>query len=103
MKKEDVTSSVPTRELGYSQAADELDSIVRSLDAGAVDVDVLSIKFQRAIELIEEMDRRIRLTRDQVNSLAPRLDRLGTVTVEEGDDRSLDDRSPDEPNDQAEG
>jgi exonuclease VII small subunit len=61
-------------ELGYAEAAAELDAIIAELDQGLIDVDLLETKFQRAIEIVEELDRRIRSTRDRVAELAPRLE-----------------------------
>ena len=69
--------AVPPAELSYAQAVAELDAIIAELDQGQVDVDRLAERFQRATELVEELDRRIRATRRQVESLAPRLDAVG--------------------------
>ncbi len=68
---------VPPADLSYAQATAELDAIIAELDQGQVDVDRLAERFQRATELVEELDRRIRTTRRQVESLAPRLDAVG--------------------------
>ena len=68
---------VPPAALSYAQATAELDAIIAELDQGQVDVDRLAERFQRATELVEELDRRIRTTRRQVESLAPRLDAVG--------------------------
>ena len=65
------------RELSYAQAAAELDGIVDELDEGLVDVDVLEVRFRRAIEIVEELDRRIRSARDRVDDLMPRLEAIG--------------------------
>ncbi|HEV2362551.1 MAG TPA: hypothetical protein VGS21_12685 [Acidimicrobiales bacterium] len=67
----------PVRELGYQAASDELDRIISELDGGIVDVDVLDVRFRRAIEIVEELDRRIRGARDRVAELAPRLEAIG--------------------------
>lgn len=67
-------STTPVSELGYSQASAELDAIIAELDQGLVDVDVLEGRFKRAIEIVEELDRRIRSTRERVSALAPRLE-----------------------------
>ncbi|MCU1489334.1 MAG: hypothetical protein JWM85_739 [Acidimicrobiaceae bacterium] len=66
----------PVAELGYAEASAELDLIVRELDQGLVDVDVLETRFRRAIEIVEELDRRIRGARERVDALMPRLDAL---------------------------
>ncbi len=63
-------------ELPYAEATAELDAIIAELDEGQVDVDHLAERFQRATELVEELDRRIRVNRRQVESLSPRLDAI---------------------------
>ena len=69
---------VAPAELGYAAAAAELEAIIRELDEGVVDVDVLEARFARAIEIVEELDARIRRTKERVEQLLPRLDALGT-------------------------
>jgi len=73
----DKAEVTPVGELGYAAAAAELDAIVRELDEGLVDVDVLEVRFRRAIEIVEELDRRIRGARESVGALMPRLAALG--------------------------
>ncbi len=67
----------PVGEISYADASAELDEIIRQLDEGLVDVDVLESRFRRAIEIVEELDRRIRGARERVDALMPRLDALG--------------------------
>jgi exodeoxyribonuclease VII small subunit len=64
------------QELSYSDALAELESIVEELDESGVDIDQLAIRFQRAIDLVEELDRRIVAAKKKVDELAPRLDAL---------------------------
>jgi exonuclease VII small subunit len=64
----------PVTELGYSQAAAELDRIIAELDRGVIDVDVLEVRLGRAVEIVEELDRRIRGARERVNAILPRLE-----------------------------
>jgi len=64
----------PVGELGYVEAAGELDAIIAELDRGVVDVDVLEERLCRAVEIVEELDRRIRGARQRVNSILPRLE-----------------------------
>jgi exodeoxyribonuclease VII small subunit len=71
------TTEIEVSELNYAQAAAELDSIIRDLDTGVVDVDALEVRFKRAIEIVEELDRRIRGARERVDALMPRLEALG--------------------------
>ena len=74
-------AAVPVGELAYAQASAELERIVGELDAGLVDVDLLEVRFRRAIEIVEELDRRIRGARERVDALMPRLNALGAPDV----------------------
>ncbi len=71
------SGEVPVGELGYSAASAELDVIISELDQGVVDVDRLDVRFRRAIDIVEELDRRIRGARERVAALAPRLEAIG--------------------------
>jgi len=82
-----VTGLVPVAELGYAEASDELDSIIAELDRGVVDVDLLEVRLRRAVEIVEELDRRIRGARDKVSSLLPRLEAVGQDTAHDEDSR----------------
>jgi exodeoxyribonuclease VII small subunit len=73
----DATVERPATDLGYGEAAAELDAIIGELDQGLIDVDRLEARFRRAIEIVEELDRRIRSARDRVDELMPRLDAVG--------------------------
>ncbi len=66
----------PPAELTYEQAVDELKTITDELNEGLVDVDALTARFQRAIDIMEDLDARIRRARAKVDELAPRLDAL---------------------------
>ena len=55
-----VTDSVPVADLGYADASDELDAIIAELEDGVIDVDLLEARLRRAVEIVEELDRRIR-------------------------------------------
>jgi exonuclease VII small subunit len=67
---------MPVADLGYADGAAELDRIIRELDQGLVDVDLLESRFRRAIEIVEELDRRIHSARERVDELLPRLDAI---------------------------
>jgi len=67
---------LPVGELSYTDASRELDSIVEFFEQREVDVDVLVARLERATELIDELDRRLRHTRAQVEELVPRLESL---------------------------
>jgi exodeoxyribonuclease VII small subunit len=73
----DESPDVPVATLGYADAAAELDTIIRELDQGLIDVDLLETRFRRAIEIVEELDRRIHGARQRVDELLPRLSRVG--------------------------
>ena len=66
----------PVDGLSYTDAANELDAIISELDQGLIDLDVLDVRFQRAVEIVEELDRRIRGARERVDALLPRLDAI---------------------------
>lgn len=74
MRPADPGPPVAPEEMSYSEASAELDAIIDELDRGHVDVDRLAERFQRATELVEELDRRIRANRDKVEALTPRLE-----------------------------
>lgn len=76
MTEQPETFERPVGDLGYAEASAELDRIVRELDQGLVDVDLLEARFRRAIDIVEELDRRIRGARARVDALMPRLDAL---------------------------
>jgi exodeoxyribonuclease VII small subunit len=73
---ENEIQDVPVASLGYADAAAELDTIIRELDQGLIDVDLLESRFRRAIEIVEELDRRIHGARQRVDELLPRLSRV---------------------------
>jgi len=75
-------AAVPVAELGYAEAAAELDRLIAELDQGLVDVDLLEDRFRRAIEIVEELDRRIHSARESVDQLLPRLDAIAAKDPE---------------------
>lgn len=77
MSSADNDQPQPVTELSYDAGVAELEQIVSDLDGGAIDVDTLSEKFQRAIDIVEELDARIRRTREKVDQLVPRLEAIG--------------------------
>ena len=66
----------PPEQLTYEQAVEELKAITDELNDGLVDVDALTARFQRAIDIMEDLDGRIRRARAKVDELAPRLEAL---------------------------
>ena len=75
-------SETPPEQLTYAQAVDELNLIIGELDDGLVDVDALTVRFQRAIDIMEDLDGRIRRARAKVDELAPRLEAISRAAVE---------------------
>jgi exonuclease VII small subunit len=65
--------SPPVSELSYTEASRELDSIVEFFEQREVDVDLLVSKLERATAIVDELDRRVRRTRSEVEQLVPRL------------------------------
>jgi hypothetical protein len=51
-----------------------------------VDVDRLVDQLERATEIVDELDRRLRRTRMRVEELVPRLEAIGQEDPGEGDD-----------------
>lgn len=73
VEEQEPRSETPVGELGYSAAAEELDAIIAELDRGVVDVDLLEDRLSRAVEIVEELDRRVRGARERVGAILPRL------------------------------
>jgi exonuclease VII small subunit len=69
----------PVGDLGYGEAAAELDEIIAELDRGVVDVDLLGERLVRAVEIVEELERRIRGAREQVGAILPRLQQVASA------------------------
>ena len=75
-------SETPPEQLTYAQAVEELNRIIGELDDGLVDVDALTVRFQRAIDIMEDLDGRIRRARAKVDELAPRLEAISRAAAE---------------------
>ena len=75
----------PVGGLSYTDASRELETIVEFFEQREVDVDVLVARLECATALIDELDRRLRHTKAQVEELVPRLEALA-VEVEVDDD-----------------
>jgi exonuclease VII small subunit len=82
-----ITTTVAVAELAYAEASEELDSIIAELERGVIDVDLLEVRLRRAVEIVEELDRRIKGARDKVGSLLPRLDAVGQDATGEDEGR----------------
>jgi exodeoxyribonuclease VII small subunit len=78
-------TETPPEQLTYGQAVEELNAIIAELDEGLVDVDALTARFQRAIDIMEDLDGRIRRARAKVDELAPRLDAIARGPAPSGE------------------
>ncbi len=78
MTTEKKKTGVSVDQLSYESAVTELEEIITDLDEGIIDIDSLSDRFQRSIDIIEELDRRITRTRQKVEQLTPRLQGIGS-------------------------
>ena len=74
----------PVEALSYTDASRALAAIVQFFEQREVDVDVLVARLERATALIDELDRRLRHTRTQVEELVPRLDALASEAEADG-------------------
>ena len=68
-KKKKATSQVP-----YGEAVREIETILESIDRDEIDIDELSVKVQRAVDLIEVCRDKLRATEVQVNEVLAGLE-----------------------------
>ena len=73
---------------GYAEAISELESLLRDLDSGSIDVDALSTKVSRASYLIEWCNGRISAAQMTIDEMVAGFD--------QGDDESDEDFDDDE-------
>ncbi|MCL5446808.1 MAG: exodeoxyribonuclease VII small subunit [Actinobacteria bacterium] len=66
-------SATSVEELSYKQASDELNAIVEYVEGADVDLDELVPKLKRAAQIVTELDRRIKSSKAQVETIVPRL------------------------------
>ncbi len=76
-ERSEAAGLAPATTLGYAEAVAELDRIIAELDRGGIDVDLLESRLKRAVEIVEELDRRIRGARERVDAILPRLEQMG--------------------------
>ncbi len=88
----DVALPVLPEKLTYREASAELDGIVAALDRPDVDLDELVPMLKRALGIVDELNRRIRTAKMQVDVLVPQLQAAGTGggVAEAGDDGGVD-------------
>lgn len=91
--QQEAATAPAVEEMSYTDASDELDAIVRFFEDRDVDVDQLVGRLVRATAIIEELDKRLRRTRVQVEQLVPRLNTV--LAANEEPDRDQPDREGD--------
>jgi exonuclease VII small subunit len=74
-KGSDDGGAAPVAELSYSDAGAELDRIIAEFETGVVDQAVDQL--ERATEIVDELDLRLKRTRMRVEELVPRLESVG--------------------------
>ncbi|MGI9052027.1 MAG: exodeoxyribonuclease VII small subunit [Ilumatobacteraceae bacterium] len=74
MTTEPPTATTTGEDLGYAQALDELDTILRELEGSDVDVDRLADRVARATELIALCRSRIQAARLRIDEVIADLD-----------------------------
>jgi exodeoxyribonuclease VII small subunit len=65
------------RKLNYTSAMTELEAIVKDIESGEVDVDVLAEKVKRSAELIKFCNERLKGTQDAVNKVLVDIETTG--------------------------
>lgn len=63
----------PVAEMTYNQAVNELDSILRTMQSDACDIDLLTVYTRRATELLNECRRRLTTTDKELQSILANL------------------------------
>ncbi len=80
-------------DLSYAVAGAELDAIIQEFETGVVDVDRLVSQLERATDIVDELDRRLRGTRMRVEELVPRLEAIGREESRDADEADQADRA----------
>ena len=63
----------PVAEMTYNQAVNELDSILRTMQSDACDIDLLTVYTRRATELLDECRRRLTTTDKELQPILANL------------------------------
>lgn len=64
---------LPVAEMTYNQAVNELDSILRTMQSDACDIDLLTVYTRRATELLDECRCRLTTTDKELQSILANL------------------------------
>lgn len=57
------------KELSFNEAVKEIESILRNIESGTLDIDKLSKEVRRASELIRQCQKKLRLTEEEINEI----------------------------------
>ncbi|HNS42603.1 MAG TPA: exodeoxyribonuclease VII small subunit [Taishania sp.] len=74
MKQKKSNFTPMTEEIKYTEAFEELQTIVADLEDGEISVDELSIKIKRASELIKICKKKLVTTEEDVNQILKELE-----------------------------
>jgi exodeoxyribonuclease VII small subunit len=69
-------ASKDIHQLSYEQAVSELNAIIEEFDSGNVSVDLLAEKFERAVEILQELSQRINNAKMQIQELSPKVEEI---------------------------
>lgn len=62
----------PVKDMTYSQAVAELESILRQMQSDALDIDMLASYTRRATELLTECRQRLTATDEELKTILPK-------------------------------
>ena len=57
------------KELSFTDAVNEIEKILRNIESGTLNIDVLSAEVKRASELIRECQKKLKTTEDEINAI----------------------------------
>lgn len=61
------------KELSFNQAVKEIETILRNIESGDLDVDKLSKEVRRATELIRQCQKKLRSAEEEINGIFKEL------------------------------
>ncbi|NMC39462.1 MAG: exodeoxyribonuclease VII small subunit [Bacteroidales bacterium] len=62
------------KEFSFSEAVDEIEKILRNIESGNLNIDILSTEVKRASELIRECQKKLKTTEDEINAIFKEMD-----------------------------
>jgi exodeoxyribonuclease VII small subunit len=57
------------KEFSFNESMSEIESILKKIENGDMDVDKLSVEVKRASELIKQCQKKLKSTEDEINSI----------------------------------